>query len=146
MRYFCIFIILLSGCHTSTTTSENINEHTDTSNLTLKLDSITSALSNHEDTSIIFNKTEFEDINSEKILVDRVHYFPTTREAYVWVGFKDGYEWRALDTLKNYADSLIYEDGEITRTRYPFEKAHKYLDLELLDGITPVCRSFQLRA
>lgn len=71
----------------------------------------------------------------EKILIDKVHYFPSTNEAYMWIGFKEGYDWKALDTLKKYADSVIYDDGETKRTNYPMNEAKKYLDLELLDGV-----------
>ncbi len=69
------------------------------------------------------------------ILIDKIHLFETG-EPYVWVGFKDGYDWKALDTLKRYADSLIFEDEyEIRRTRYPMKYAKEYLDLQLLDSI-----------
>lgn len=126
----------MACCQTNTKKSEGVISLTDNTARTFELDSLTAEPISEEDAIIEFEETEFEiSPNTEKILVDRVHYFPSTNEAYVWVGFKGGYDWKALDSLKKHADSLIFQDGEITRTRYPFDKASKYLDLEMLDGI-----------
>ena len=79
---------------------------------------------------------EITDTTGNKVFIDRVHYFPLTGEAYVWVDFNEHYDWKALDTLKYQADSVLMDDGEIRRTNFPIKKAEKYFDLTYLDGIS----------
>ncbi|WP_143954006.1 hypothetical protein [Robertkochia solimangrovi] len=74
--------------------------------------------------------------SGKKIFIDEIGYFEATNDPYVFVGFKKGYNWKAIDTLKQYADSVIYEADIDSRIRYPMEKAREFLDLDLLDGIT----------
>jgi len=77
-----------------------------------------------------------DDSKGTRILLDQVRLFETG-EPYVRVELQDNFDWKAIDSLKKYADSVVYQDGhETVRTRYPWSRAREYLDLELLDGIT----------
>ncbi len=75
-----------------------------------------------------------EDSEGATVFIDKVHQFETG-EIYVWVGLKEGYDWHALDTIKTYADSVVYQGDETKRTRFPLDEAQKYLNLDLLNGI-----------
>ena len=136
MRYLYIFIILLAGCSTKNDNNEGRTKNSDSTALDSNFESLTSNAILKEESKSESGEPKIKDIDSEKVFIDRVHYLQSTNEAYVWVNFKEGYDWRALDSLKSYADSLIYQDGETTRTRYPFQKAEKYFDLKFLDGIS----------
>lgn len=129
--YFLITSALIS-CQPSSKNAEILTEPIDTIVELNRLDTLIEELNSDQDIEVVFNQA---DSSTERILVDKVHYFESTKEIYVSVGFKEGYDWKALDTLKTYADSIVFQDIETTRTRYPFDKANEYLDLELLDGI-----------
>ncbi|MGL1889842.1 MAG: hypothetical protein OCD76_25235 [Reichenbachiella sp.] len=138
MKYFYFFsLLLLMSCQSVPNDSSVKDEQT----LIIKeeISVIDSVLISEEVPKNNPNTTETvlaqTTSNGKGILIDRIHYFPSTNEAYMWVGFKEGYDWKALDTLKTFADSVVFDDGEVKRTRYPMNIAREYLNLELLDNV-----------
>ena len=134
---FLLIIVFLNSCQQSTNSSESekptedkIVEPVFVDTIKVESEQVKPAKSEIKETITP------DDTEGNRILVDRIHLFETG-EPYVWVGLKEGFNWRAMDSLKKYADSVIFQDDfETKRTRYPWDKAHEYLDLELLDGIT----------
>ena len=135
MRYYIISIVILFySCQSETKNSNKTSDQVDSANFISKLDTLASkviAEKSEEEVAVIDN----EEVISDKILVDRVHYFDETDELYIWLSYKEGYDWKAKDTIKSHADSVIYQEGSIIRTRFPMDMAIKYFDLQLLNGI-----------
>ncbi|MBV6640985.1 MAG: hypothetical protein KI791_09710, partial [Cyclobacteriaceae bacterium] len=136
---FLLTILSLNSCQQSTKTTASEHPSEKESEEPIFMDSIKTQSEPVTPTPIEpeLKETSIPSDNEEnRILVDRIHLFETG-EPYVWVGLKDGFNWRAIDTLKRYADSVVFQDDfEVKRTRYPWDKANEFLDLELLDGIT----------
>ncbi len=72
---------------------------------------------------------------ADKILVDKIHYFPATDEIYMHLWLKKKYGMRFPDSLLQSLDSLVYINDTILRRRLPLGIAEQYFDMELLDGI-----------
>lgn len=126
-----LFILILLSC--STTKKEKANKSIfEIPMVEVVIDPV---IIDSSTSKIVEEKPPINLSSGTPILIDKIHFFETG-EPYVWVGFKDGYDWKAMDTLKRYADSVIFEDEyEIRRTRYPMKEAKEYLDLKLLDSI-----------
>lgn len=84
--------------------------------------------------SIPFDSTQIETTLSKEIIlksnstvfIDFIHKFEGTDEFYIYLQWKKDYD----DSLHEQADSIIYEDNEIKRTRFPLTIASQYFNLE----------------
>ncbi len=134
---FLLLIVFLNACQQSTNSSESKIPTEDKMVESVFVDTVKAEAEKEMPTKPEIKETIIpDDTEGNRILVDRIHLFETG-EPYVWVGLKDGFNWRAMDTLKRYADSVVFQDDfEVKRTRYPWDKANEFLDLELLNGIT----------
>lgn len=142
MKYFLYHLILvcLFSC-TQPSKDQNISEQTTKSEEPKSnIDSVNQ--SKEIDNSPPSQATEilqYKDLNLydkiTEIYLDRVYYFNQTNEFYVSLSYNEGYSYDSINSIKTKLDSVVYDDGEIRRTRIPTKLGRKYFNLTLLDQI-----------
>ncbi len=73
-------------------------------------------------------------LNAQDIYVNRIWHFDSN-EFYIYLNFKEGYDWNNLSELNEQLGDYTFEGDENSRRTLPLQVAEKYFDLSRLHNL-----------